>query len=56
VKDRLASYFHWNDQQGFEQALLVGKNHTIDLNELKRWAKSEGFSEKLKGFLKALSS
>ncbi len=53
VKDRLAPYFYWSDEQGLEQALLVAKNHEIDLNDLKRWAKKEGFS--LKNFLKKLS-
>jgi hypothetical protein len=50
VKDRLASYFYWND----EQALLVAKNHKIDLNDLKRWAKSEEFLLQLKHFLEQL--
>lgn len=26
VKDRLSSYFHWNDRQGLEQAVLVAKS------------------------------
>jgi hypothetical protein len=56
VKDRLASFFHWNDAQALEQALLVGENHTIDLNDLKHWAKAEGYSDKLKEFLKALAA
>lgn len=55
VKDRLASYFYWNDEQALEQALLVAKNHRIDLEDLKQWAKGEGFSSRLKTFLKQLS-
>ncbi len=55
VKDRLASFFHWNDPQALEQALLVSKHHPIDLKNLKHWAKMEGFSQKLKSFLKELS-
>lgn len=56
VKDRLAAFFHWNDPQALEQALLVGENHTIDVNDLKRWAKAEGYLDKLKKFLEALTS
>jgi len=56
VKDRLASFFHWNDAQAFEQAILVAENHKINVNDLKRWAQDEGHSNKLKGFLKALRS
>lgn len=56
VKDRLASFFHWNDLQALEQALLVAEDHPIDLKDLKRWAKGEGFEKKLKEFLKQLSN
>ena len=51
VKDRLAAFFHWNDAQGLEQALMVAQDHSIDLNDLKRWAKAEGFEKKLGEFL-----
>ena len=54
VKDRLASFFYWQDEQAFEQALLVAKNHKIDLEDLKRWAKEEGFPSQLKHFLEQL--
>jgi hypothetical protein len=56
VKDRLASFFHWNDAQALEQALLVAERHKIDLKDLKRWAKIEGHSDKLKAFISALAS
>lgn len=55
VKDRLASFFYWSDNQALEQALLVAKSHSIDVVNLKRWAKVEGFSDKLNEFLKILS-
>jgi len=51
VKDRLASFFHWGDVQGLEQALMVAENHSIDLQELKHWAKKEGFEKKADLFL-----
>ncbi len=54
VKDRLSSFFHWNDSQALEQALMVAENHSIDLKDLKRWAKAEGFEKKLSEFLKHL--
>ena len=49
VKDRLAAYYYWGDQQALEQAILVAKDNTIDLDELERWSKGEG---KLSVFLK----
>jgi hypothetical protein len=42
VKDRLAAYYHWGDKQSLEQAVLVAKDHKVDLNELERWSKNEG--------------
>ena len=41
VKDRLAAYYHWNDKQSLEQAVLIAKNHLIDLNEIHRWSRHE---------------
>ena len=45
VKDRLAAYYHWNDRQSLEQAVLVVHSNNVDLNEVKRWSKREGMSE-----------
>lgn len=51
IKDRLASFFHWDDIQGLEQALMVAEDHSIDLKDLKHWAKKEGFEKKMNQFL-----
>jgi hypothetical protein len=42
VKDRLAAYYHWGDQQSLEQAVLVTKDKKVYLEELERWSKVEG--------------
>jgi len=47
VKDRLANYYYFGDQQCLEQALLVARAQPINLDNLKRWHESEG---QLKGF------
>ncbi|MGO9174578.1 MAG: hypothetical protein ACLQED_00315 [Desulfobaccales bacterium] len=41
VKDRLAAYYHWGDQQSLEQAVLVAKDNRISLEEIERWSKVE---------------
>jgi hypothetical protein len=41
VKDRLAAFYHWNDQQVLEQALMVAKNNKVDIKEIRRWSKVE---------------
>jgi hypothetical protein len=51
VKDRLAAYYHWNDQQALEQAVMVAESQKIDLREIKRWSDQEGHSEKYQQFL-----
>lgn len=42
VKDRLAAYYHWNDLQCLEQAVMVVQAHPINLRELRRWSVGEG--------------
>jgi len=54
VKDRLCSFFHWNDEQALEQAILVASDQNIDLTNIKRWAKKENHEEKFALFLAKL--
>ena len=54
VKDRLAAFFYWNDTMAFEQALLVARNQTIDIANLRRWSAAEGQNAKLALFEDAL--
>lgn len=54
VKDRLAAYYHWNDPQALEQALMIAKAQKINLREVKRWSKKEGHEEKHENFLRDL--
>ncbi|WP_225073418.1 hypothetical protein [Desulfuromonas sp. CSMB_57] len=50
VKDRLATYFHWNDRQCLEQTLLVACASDIDFVEIERWSLKEGHEKKLHHF------
>lgn len=54
VKDRLAAFFHWNDRQSLEQAILVSRRQSVDLKEIRRWSLKEGAPNKLTIFLKAI--
>ena len=42
VKDRLSWYYHMNDRQSLEQAVMVAQRHKIDLREVRRWSEHEG--------------
>jgi len=54
VKDRLASYFHWNDKQGLDQALDICAERSVDLKEIESWAIKEGFEKKFQNFVEKL--
>jgi hypothetical protein len=55
VKDRLAAFYHWNDRQSLEQAILVCGDNKVDLKEIERWSANEGMSTKYNIFLTSLS-
>ena len=54
VKDRLSAFYHWNDRQSLSQALMVCKEQKVNLNELKRWSKNEGMTDRFLDFKKEL--
>jgi hypothetical protein len=54
VMDRLAAFFHWNDPQSLEQAILVSLNHTISFQEVYEWTIEERCEEKYDEFLRRL--
>lgn len=56
IKDRLAAFYHWDDKQSLDQAIIIYKavSQKIDVNELKRWSKNEGQLKKFEIFLKYL--
>jgi len=56
VKDRLAAYYHWNDKQSLEQAVLVCEACQVDLKEVERWSTNEGMKDKFKIFRKEIKS
>lgn len=56
VKDRLAAFFHWNDHQALEQALVVAHVQLVDLEEIRRWSKAEGGTHGFETFHAALKT
>jgi hypothetical protein len=55
VKDRLAAYYFWNDQQSLAQAILVAKNAQINMSEIKRWSQTTRNMNRFKTFQERLS-
>jgi len=54
VKDRLAAYYHWNDPQAIEQAVMIAKTQRVSCKDIKRWSAAEGHEKKYESFLKML--
>jgi len=52
VKDRLAAYYFWNDQQSLDQAIMVAKHNKVNLSEVKEWSKKYDGLEKYEVFIK----
>ena len=55
VKDRLAAFYHWNDRQSLDQAILVCRDAEVDLHEVKRWSIGEGMKSRSDIFEKTIS-
>lgn len=54
VMDRLAAYFHWNDLQSLDQAVMVATRQKISIPALEAWARREGMAEKIRAFKERL--
>ncbi len=56
VKDRLASFYHWDDKEGLEQAVNICLEHNIHLKEVETWSLREGQKNKFLIFKDLLKS
>lgn len=46
IKDRLASYYYWNDKQSLEQAIHLTLSQKINVKDIEQWSTKENQSEK----------
>ena len=51
VKDRLAAFYHWGDEQCLRQAVLIRQNAEVDLQDVERWSVKEGKLAEFKRFM-----
>lgn len=54
IKDRLAAYYHWNDEQSLQQAIWVAQQNVFDLESVRKWSVGEGEMKKFEDFEKSL--
>jgi len=52
--DRLAWYYHANDEQGLEQAVAVAAAHEVDMSRIEAWSRRERSDEKFERFRERL--
>ena len=54
IKDRLAAYHHWKDEQAFEQAVGVARDQPVDWKNLQAWHENEGMADQFDAFKAAV--
>lgn len=54
VKDRLAGYMYFKSRDNFDQALLVAKKHSVNLDKIKQWCAGEKHLDVFEEFVRAL--
>ncbi len=55
VRDRLASYIHFQARECLDQAVLVAKEVPVDLKAIEKWCKAEGGANAFDEFKRKLS-
>lgn len=55
VMDRLAGFYHWNDLQNLDQAVMVACKQGVNLSLVKKWSAQEEAIDKYDLFLAAYS-
>jgi len=54
VRDRLASFAYFNANECLDQALLVAKDHPVNLEKIRKWCESENIAETCQQFFNEL--
>ncbi len=54
VRDRLASYIHFDAQECLDQAVMVAQRHPIKLDMVRKWCIGEGGEQHFKDFSQKL--
>lgn len=54
VKDRLAAYYHWDDEQCLQQAIWVAQQNDVDIEAIKKWSIQEKSEQKYLNFYNKL--
>jgi len=53
-RDRLASFYHWNDRQGLDVAVRIAARHRVDIEKIRTWSEQERSLRRFEVFLEDL--
>jgi hypothetical protein len=53
-RDRLAAFYHWNDRQSLDTAVLVALSRRVNLSAIRKWSAAERSSERFEEFEREL--
>jgi len=53
-RDRLAAFYHWNDRQSLDVAILIARSNRIRWGVIEGWSKAEGYTGRYEEFLKSV--
>lgn len=49
-RDRLAAFYHWNDRQSLEVAVLIASRHRVRMSAIQRWSAAEAAPDRFEIF------
>jgi hypothetical protein len=55
VMDRLSAFYHWNDEQCLDQAIMIVKKQKVDMRAVEKWSKKENKIKEFEIFSSKLS-
>jgi len=53
-RDRLAAFFHWNDQPGLRAAVQIVLRSEVDLERIRIWSEQQGATARFRAFLEEI--
>ena len=53
-RDRLAAFYHWNDRQCLDTAILIALSRKVNLPQIRRWSAGEKSTDRFEEFEREL--
>ncbi len=53
-RDRLAAFYHWNDRQSLDTAILIALSRKVNVSQIRRWSADEKSTERFEEFVREL--